>query len=50
MRLDDFDEVPVIIQILQRPVEQRFGIADHSGQRRSQFMRHVCNEVLANLL
>ena len=46
---NNFNEFAVIGVVIKRSVEQRFRIADDSGERRPQFVRNVGNEVLPNL-
>ena len=37
-------------RILQRAIEQRFGVAANGGERRAQFVRDVGDEILAHAL
>ena len=50
LRQDDFDKAPVVVPVFERAVEQRFGIAADGGERGSQFVRDVGDEIPADTL
>ncbi len=39
-----------MLQILERAIEQRVRVSDDAGERGSQLMRHIGDEILAHLL
>src|SRR5580658_3512575 len=47
LRKDDFDEAPVIPQVLETAVQQGFGVAPDGGERSSELMRDVSDKILA---
>src|SRR5215471_10073567 len=44
-----FDEFEVVLPVVDRAAQQRFGKREYIGQGSTQFMRQVCKELPAHL-
>ena len=48
VRLNDFDELPVVLLVLQAAVQQGLGVTLDRRQRRTELVRDVGDEILAH--